>query len=127
MFVEILTWIVRASIALSDVMARALLVYYALYAAVILARIMYGLYLMGRNNNAVRQAMTLIYNVHVLLIDLVAMPILLAALCCDIVLLMRLLENRENLETPEWHSVNGTLMDNEYHTNDSSPENGNNL
>ena len=115
-------WIVRASIALSDVMARALLVYYALYAAVILARIMYGLYLMGRNNYAVRQAMTLIYNVHVILIDLVAMPILLGALCGDIVLLMQLLENRGNLETPGWYSENGTLMENEYHTNESERE-----
>ena len=119
MIIEILAWIVRASIALSDVMARALLVYYALYAAVILARIMYGIYLMGRNNYAIRQAMTLIYNVHVILIDLVAMPILLGALCCDIVLLMQLLETRGNMETPEWYSENGTLTENEYRNNES--------
>ena len=103
MIIEILIWIVRASIALSDVMARTLLVYYALYATVIIARMTYGLYIMGRNNYAVRQVMNVIYNIHVILIDLVAMPILLGALCCDIVLLIQLLQAREEALTPTWN------------------------
>ena len=117
MIVEILLWIVRASIALSDVMARALLVYYALYAGVILARLTYGLYIMGRNNYAIRQAMNVIYNVHVILIDLVAMPILLGALCCDIVLLIQLLKARENTEVFGSYKINGTYMEDEHRTN----------
>jgi len=103
MIAEVLLWLVRASMALSDIMARALLVYYAIYAMVILIRITYGLYVMARNNQTIRQAMRVVYNVNIILIDLVVMPILLGALCCDLVLLVRLLKNQEYMNQDAWY------------------------
>ena len=117
MLIEILIWVVEASIALSDVMAKALMAYYAIYAAVIFARITYGLYILGRNNYAIRQAMYVIYNVHIILIDLVAMPILLGALCCDIMLLIQLLNAREDMEVNVWQPETGTIVKYGYHVN----------